>query len=67
MHAYNPCFTLDPQRLWQSTHAWAYVEKRAKYFEGRTHTTMQRLAWQCMSFTLTFAWNRHLKTNFHAF
>ena len=60
-------YTLDLQSLWQSTHAWAYVEKRAKYFERRTHYD----AWQCMSFILTFAWNHGccmvLKTNFHAF
>ena len=26
---YTSCSTLDLQSLWQSTHAWAYVEKRA--------------------------------------
>ena len=30
-------FLLDLQSLWQSTHAWAYVEKPAKYFKRRTH------------------------------
>ena len=37
LHSNSPCFTLDLQSLWQSTHAWAYVEKRAKYFKRRTH------------------------------
>ena len=39
------------QSLLQSTHVWAYVEKRAKYFERRTHYDV----WQCTSFILTFA------------
>ena len=60
MQVYTPCFTLNLQSLWQSMHAWAYVKKHAKYFKWCMHYN----AWQCMSFTLTFAWNRDCRMVF---